>query len=70
MLKGDAQYSSVDSLSAFWPGLQVLGGDIENAIKTHLVCMSQILFSMFGSLIISQIGTFGEVLLAFRKCGI
>ncbi|EJF62997.1 alpha-mannosidase [Dichomitus squalens LYAD-421 SS1] len=34
---GDAQYSTVDSLSAFWPGLQVLGGDIENAIKAHLV---------------------------------
>ncbi|KAI0773849.1 alpha-mannosidase [Fomes fomentarius] len=34
---GDAQYSTVDSLSAFWPGLQVLGGDIENAIKSHLV---------------------------------
>ncbi|EJT97632.1 hypothetical protein DACRYDRAFT_59015 [Dacryopinax primogenitus] len=27
----------VDSLSAFWPGLQVLGGDIQNAIKSHLV---------------------------------
>ncbi|KAH9853805.1 alpha-mannosidase [Lenzites betulinus] len=33
---GDAQYSSVDSLSAFWPGLQVLGGDVENAVKSHL----------------------------------
>ncbi|KZT58834.1 glycoside hydrolase family 47 protein [Calocera cornea HHB12733] len=27
----------VDALSAFWPGLQVLGGDIQNAIKSHLV---------------------------------
>lgn len=26
----------VDSLSAFWPGLQVLYGDLENAIKSHL----------------------------------
>lgn len=26
----------VDSLSAFWPGLQVLGGDVENAVKSHL----------------------------------
>ncbi|KAJ3081811.1 ER degradation-enhancing alpha-mannosidase-like protein 1, partial [Quaeritorhiza haematococci] len=25
----------VDSLSAFWPGLQVLAGDVENAIKLH-----------------------------------
>ena len=25
-------------LSAFWPGLQVLGGDIPNAIKSHLTC--------------------------------
>ncbi|KAI0366405.1 alpha-mannosidase [Pilatotrama ljubarskyi] len=34
---GDAQYGTVDSLSAFWPGLQVLGGDVENAVKSHLV---------------------------------
>ncbi|KAG8747282.1 alpha mannosidase-like protein, partial [Ceratobasidium sp. 428] len=27
----------IDSLSAFWPGLQVLAGDIQNAIKSHLV---------------------------------
>jgi mannosidase alpha-like ER degradation enhancer 1 len=27
----------LDSLSAFWPGLQVLAGDVENAIKSHLV---------------------------------
>ncbi|KAH9943045.1 alpha-mannosidase [Epithele typhae] len=37
MFTGDAQYNSVDSLSAFWPGLQVLGGDVENAIRSHLV---------------------------------
>jgi len=29
-------YATFDSLSAFWPGLQVLGGDIESAIKSHL----------------------------------
>ncbi|KAI9001169.1 alpha-mannosidase [Trametes punicea] len=34
---GDAQYATVDSLSAFWPGLQVLAGDIENAVKSHLI---------------------------------
>ncbi|KIJ70173.1 glycoside hydrolase family 47 protein [Hydnomerulius pinastri MD-312] len=33
---GDQAYSTVDSLSAFWPGLQVLGGDVQNAIKSHL----------------------------------
>lgn len=27
--------NSVDSLSAFWPGLQVLAGDVEGAVKTH-----------------------------------
>lgn len=35
---GDQVYSTIDSLSAFWPGLQVLGGDISNAIKSHLIC--------------------------------
>lgn len=35
---GDQIYSTIDSLSAFWPGLQVLGGDISNAIKSHLIC--------------------------------
>ncbi|KAL6299103.1 alpha-mannosidase [Sparassis latifolia] len=33
---GDMAYSTFDSLSSFWPGLQVLAGDIENAIKSHL----------------------------------
>lgn len=33
---GDQAYSTIDSLSAFWPGLQVLGGDVQNAIKSHL----------------------------------
>ncbi|EKM59635.1 glycoside hydrolase family 47 protein [Phanerochaete carnosa HHB-10118-sp] len=34
---GDPVYLTVDSLSAFWPGLQVLAGDIENAIKSHMI---------------------------------
>lgn len=34
---GDLQYSMLDSLSAFWPGLQVLAGDTENAVKSHLI---------------------------------
>ena len=36
--QGDIAYSTVDSLSAFWPGLQVLAGDVENAIKSHMTC--------------------------------
>lgn len=28
----------IDSLGAFWPGLQVLAGDVESAIKSHLAC--------------------------------
>ena len=35
---GDQVHTTIDSLSAFWPGLQVLGGDIPNAIKSHLTC--------------------------------
>ncbi|KAF8450427.1 glycoside hydrolase family 47 protein [Boletus edulis BED1] len=34
---GDQLYTTIDSLSAFWPGLQVLGGDVANAIKSHLI---------------------------------
>ena len=32
-----ASTSTIDSLSAFLPGLQVLAGDIESAIQNHLV---------------------------------
>ncbi|KAJ9082719.1 hypothetical protein DSO57_1001792 [Entomophthora muscae] len=32
----DLMNTWVDSLSAFFPGLQVLAGDVENAIKSHL----------------------------------
>ena len=35
---GEAIYFTVDSLSAFWPGLQVLAGDVQNAVKSHLMC--------------------------------
>ncbi|KAF8211194.1 alpha mannosidase-like protein [Mycena galopus ATCC 62051] len=37
MNSGDTAYFSVDSLSAFWPGLQVLAGDVQNAIKLHMM---------------------------------
>ncbi|KAG6895527.1 hypothetical protein C0992_000833 [Termitomyces sp. T32_za158] len=37
MDSGDVAYFTVDSLSAFWPGLQVLAGDVQNAIKLHLI---------------------------------
>ncbi|EPQ59290.1 alpha mannosidase-like protein [Gloeophyllum trabeum ATCC 11539] len=37
MHTGDIVYYTTDSLSAFWAGLQVLAGDVENAIKAHLV---------------------------------
>ncbi|KAL0949741.1 hypothetical protein HGRIS_009781 [Hohenbuehelia grisea] len=34
---GDVSYYTVDSLSAFWPGLQVLTGDVQSAIRSHLM---------------------------------
>ncbi|KAJ8523546.1 hypothetical protein ONZ45_g68 [Pleurotus djamor] len=34
---GDTSYFTVDSLSAFWPGLQVLAGDVHNAVKSHMM---------------------------------
>ncbi|KAI0321883.1 alpha-mannosidase [Amylostereum chailletii] len=37
MHTGDLAYYTLDSLSAFWPGLQVLAGDLENAIKSHML---------------------------------
>ncbi|VDB97534.1 unnamed protein product [Peniophora sp. CBMAI 1063] len=33
---GNLLYYTYDSLSAFWPGLQVMAGDIDNAIKSHM----------------------------------
>lgn len=38
---GQPNFYTVDSLSSFWPGLQVLAGDVENAIKSHLMCKTQ-----------------------------
>jgi len=35
MHSGDTKYTWTDSLSAFWPGLQVLVGDIEQAKQAH-----------------------------------
>jgi ER degradation enhancer, mannosidase alpha-like 1 len=40
MLKGHVASSNIDSLSAFWAGLQVLAGDVQGAIKSHLFCKS------------------------------
>ncbi|KAH9050101.1 alpha-mannosidase [Lactarius hengduanensis] len=37
MTTGDLAYNTLDSLSAFWPGLQVLAGDVENAVKSHML---------------------------------
>ncbi|KAH9947270.1 alpha-mannosidase [Amylocystis lapponica] len=37
MHTGDVAWTTFDSLSAFWPGLQVLSGDVENAVKSHLI---------------------------------
>jgi len=37
MKTGDLAYYTVDSLSAFWPGLQVLSGDVESGIKLHML---------------------------------
>lgn len=36
MTNGNLMSYWVDSLSAFWPGMQVLAGDLDNAIKSHL----------------------------------
>ncbi|KAJ7507717.1 alpha mannosidase-like protein [Mycena galericulata] len=37
ILTGELAYFTVDSLAAFWPGLQVLAGDVQNAIKLHMI---------------------------------
>ena len=44
---GDQAYNTLDSLSAFWPGLQVLAGDIENAIKSHLLCEDRLVDTLY-----------------------
>ncbi|KAG0150778.1 hypothetical protein CROQUDRAFT_37750 [Cronartium quercuum f. sp. fusiforme G11] len=37
MQTGSLASYSIDSLSAFFPGLQILGGDVEAAIQSHMV---------------------------------
>ena len=37
---GDPAYATIDSLAAFWPGLQVLAGDVQSAIRLHMLCKS------------------------------
>ncbi|KAK7049598.1 hypothetical protein VNI00_005629 [Paramarasmius palmivorus] len=37
MRSGDVAFHTIDSLAAFWPGLQVLAGDVQNAIKLHML---------------------------------
>ncbi|KAF8529066.1 alpha-mannosidase [Hysterangium stoloniferum] len=37
MKSGDLVYASADSLGSFWSGLQVLAGDVQNAIKSHFI---------------------------------
>ncbi|CAH7671386.1 family 47 glycoside hydrolase [Phakopsora pachyrhizi] len=37
MQTGSPAHNSIDSLAAFWPGLMVLAGDIESAIKSHMI---------------------------------
>ena len=37
MMTGAPISTYTDSLSAFWPGLQVLAGDVERAIKSHAI---------------------------------
>ncbi|KAF8332804.1 glycoside hydrolase [Cantharellus anzutake] len=36
METGELATTWIDSLGAFWPGLQVLAGDVESAIKSHM----------------------------------
>jgi len=38
MNNGDVAFFTIDSLSAFWPGLQVLAGDVQSAIRLHMIC--------------------------------
>jgi hypothetical protein len=46
MATGDIAYNTLDSLSAFWPGLQVLAGDVESAIKSHMLCEGRLQLSV------------------------
>lgn len=64
--QGDAAYNTVDSLSAFWPGLQVLAGDVENAIKSHMICEFPAYLAVL-SLTCAQIGISGRNLRDYLK---
>lgn len=46
--KGSLLYNWIDSLSAFWPGLQVLAGKLKDGINYHLLYMK--LWNTFGSI--------------------
>lgn len=37
MHNGKALSADIDSLGAFWAGLQVLAGDVESAIRAHML---------------------------------
>ena len=65
--KGDAAYNTLDSLSAFWPGLQVLAGDVENAIQSHLICKPLSIFAFIRDLTIIKIGIYGKNIQVCRK---
>ena len=66
---GEPVYNTVDSLSAFWPGLQVLAGDIENAIKSHLICESRFPAVNCISLLAPRLESVEETLWATRGVG-
>ncbi len=70
MNTGDTAYFTVDSLSAFWPGLQVLAGDIQSAIKLHMLCsyLSLLVRRIFDAA--RQIIISGENTPDFLKCTI
>lgn len=67
---GDQVYSTIDSLSAFWPGLQVLGGDISNAIKSHLTCEWPNGVAFRRNRTLAQTGTYGDDIQDCLRCGI
>lgn len=72
---GDAAYFTVDSLSAFWPGLQVLAGDVQNAIQSHQMCPYRVIFlchlvSLLNSIPCFQIGISGDGIQDCQRCGI
>ena len=69
MNSGNVQYNTVDSLSAFWPGLQVLAGDVENAIKAHLICKVLISDFLYTVLTLSRLEFMEAAFWASRSLG-